>query len=231
MGFYPALLNLKDRRVVVIGGGRVAGRKVAALAEAGARVALVAPRLAAETREVCESSGVELHQREYAPGDLAGAWLAVSATDLEDLNRAVAAEAEERGIFCNVVDVPRLCSFIVPASITRGDLVLAVSTGGASPAAARRLRQRLQSEFGPEWGPYLRLLHTVRLRLTDLGRPAAENRPLFYALVDSELFEMVSEGDAVGVDRVLERELGPGFSLAELGLTAGDLAAGEEEGR
>ena len=127
-------------------------------------------------------------------------------------------------MFVNVVDVPPLCSFIVPAVVRRGELCVAVSTGGASPAAARRLRQSLDQQFGPEWGPYLALLRAARARLTALGRPAAENRPLFYNLVDSELFDLVTKGDAGGVEDVLARELGPGFSLAELGLTPADLA-------
>ncbi len=229
MGYYPVLLDLNGRRVVVVGGGRVAARKVASLVEAGARVRVVSLALAPETEAVCRRSGVEVLLRAFEAGDLDGAWLVVCATDNEGVNREVAGAAEAAGVFVNVVDVPPLCSFIVPASVTRGDLTVAVSTGGASPAAARRLRQRLQREFGPEWGPYLRLLRAARARLTSLGRPAAQNRDLFYALVDSELFDLVRAGDAEGVERILARQLGDGFSLADLGLGPADLWAGREE--
>jgi precorrin-2 dehydrogenase/sirohydrochlorin ferrochelatase len=127
-------------------------------------------------------------------------------------------------VFCNVVDVPPLCSFIVPAVVNRGELMLAVSTGGASPAAARRLRQRLQAEFGPEWAVYLRLMRRLRRAVTARGRPAEENRPLFYALADAGLPGLIADGDWEGVDRRVREILGRG--LAELGLSP----AGLEEG-
>ncbi|MCB2228846.1 MAG: bifunctional precorrin-2 dehydrogenase/sirohydrochlorin ferrochelatase [Desulfarculaceae bacterium] len=228
MTYYPALLDLDGRLVLLVGGGQVATRKLVSLLEAGARVRLVSPRLTPEARELAQGPKVEFIERGFMPQDLAGAWLVVCATDDETLNRAVAAAAEEARVFVNVVDVPPLCSFIVPAVVRRGELTVAVSTGGASPAAARRLRQRLQKDFGPEWGPYLALLRACRARLTALGRPAVENRPVFYKLVDSELFDLVAGGDAVGVEALLARELGPGFSLAELGLGPEGLAS---EGR
>ncbi len=224
--FYPALLDLRGRLVLLVGGGRVAARKLTSLLEAGARVRLVAPELCPETRERVGAPGVELRQRGFEAGDLKGAWLVISATDDETLNRAVAQAAERARVFVNVVDVPPLCSFIVPAVVRRGELTLAVSTGGASPAAAKRLRQELQKQFGPEWGVYLAILRAARQKLTALGRPAEQNRPLFYALVDSELLARVAAGDAAGAEAVLARVLGPGFTLTELGLEAG-LAAGK----
>ena len=223
MTYYPALLDLRDKLVAVIGGGRVASRKVASLLEVGARVRLVSPGLAPETEAQANDPGVELHEREFQPGDLDGACLVICATDNETLNRSVAAEAGKRGLFVNVVDVPALCSFIVPAVVRRGELTLAASTGGASPAAARRLRERLQEEFGPAWGPYLKLMRALRERVTAQGRPAQENRPKFFALADSDLFERVAALDAAGVDQTLESVLGPGFSLADLGWSSTDL--------
>lgn len=225
MSYYPALLDLAGRLTAVIGGGRVAARKVASLLEAGARVRLVALRLAGETEKLAGNPAVELLLREFQPSDLDGARLVICATDNEDLNRRVAAEAEKRGLFVNVVDVPRLCSFIVPAVVRRGELTLAASTGGASPAAARRLRERLQEEFGPAWGPYLKLMRALRERVTALGRPAEENRPYFFALADSELYAKVAAKDAAAIDRVIAGVLGPGFGLAELGWSAADLEA------
>ncbi len=225
MSYYPALLDLRDKLVAVIGGGRVAARKVASLLEVGAWVRLVAPDLAPDTEAQAGHPDVELRRREFRPGDLDGAALVICATDNQVLNRAVAAEADKRGLFVNIVDVPPLCSFIVPAVVRRGELTLAVSTGGASPAAARRLRERLQGEFGPAWGPYLRLMRALRERVTALGRPAEENRPKFFALADSELFDLVAAGDAAAVDRIVASVLGPGFSLADLGWGPADLEA------
>lgn len=228
--YYPVLLDLSGRLVLIVGGGRVAARKIASLLPAGARVRLVAPELAAETRALCGRPGVELLERSFRPADLEGVALVISATDQEALNRAVAAEAQARGMFVNVVDVPGLCSFIVPATLRRGDLVLAVSTSGASPAAAARLRQGLEGQFGPEWGLYLRILKAARVRLRALGRPAEENRPRLYQLVDSDLRGRVAAGDAAGVERILTAILGPGCGLADLGIDPGDFAAGEGSG-
>lgn len=229
MNYYPAYLDLRGRLVLLVGGGRVAARKLASLIGAGARVRLVTPELAAETAAQLPHAMVEERRRGFAPADLEGVWLAVCATDDEAVNRDVARVAEEKRVFVNVVDVPPLCSFIVPASLTRGELMLAVSTGGASPAMARRLRERLEREFGPEWGPYLRLMRALRQRVTAQGRPAEENRPLFFALADSELLARVAARDAAGVEAVIAGVLGPGYSLADLGWTPADLEPTGEE--
>lgn len=228
MHYYPAYLDLADRLVLLVGGGRVAARKLASLLEAGARVRLAAPEMAPETAAQLPHPAVEHLARPFRDEDLEGAWLAISASDNESVNRQVAAAAAQRRVFVNVVDVPPLCSFIVPAVLRRGELALAVSTGGASPAAAARLRRQLEEQFGPAWGPYLAILRAARRRLTARGRPAAENRPLFYRLVESELFARVAAADSAGVDQILTAELGPGYTLAELGLGAQALAAPEE---
>jgi precorrin-2 dehydrogenase/sirohydrochlorin ferrochelatase len=217
-------LDLSGRLAVVVGGGQVAGRKAASLRQAGARVRLVAPKLGPEAAGLAGAPGVEHLARGFEPSDLEGAWLVVSATDDERLNRRVADEAERRRVFCNVVDVPSLCSFIVPAVVSRGELMLAVSTGGASPAAARRLRQRLQAEFGPEWAVYLRLMRRLRQEVAARGRPSEENRPLFYALADAGLERLIADGDWEGVDSRVREILGRG--LDELGLSPASLEEG-----
>jgi precorrin-2 dehydrogenase/sirohydrochlorin ferrochelatase len=228
LGYYPAFLDLRGRLAALVGGGEVAARKLASLLEAGARVRLVAPRLSPKARELAARQGVEYRPRPFEAGDLEGAWLAVCATDDEQVNRMVAAEAEARGIFVNVVDVPSLCSFIVPASLNRGELTLAVSTGGAAPAVARRLRERLEEMFSPAWGPYLLLMRRVRARVTDQGRPAEQNRPIFFALADSDLLPLLERGNLAGVEARLRNILGPDFGLAQLGLEPGDLTPEKE---
>ncbi len=223
MAYYPAMLDLEDRLVLVVGGGRVAARKVASLLEAGARVRLVSPELAPESAELVADPRVEYRRGVFVPADLEGVALVISATGDRAVNRQVADRAGERGLFVNVVDVPELCSFIVPAVVRRGDLLLAVSTGGASPAVARRLRRELEAAYGPSWEPYLRLMAALRRAIMARGRPAEENRPLFRALADSELGERVAAGDGPGVDRTLQSVLGPGWSLARLGWGPRDL--------
>lgn len=209
--------------MLLVGGGQVAGRKLASLIEAGAWVRLVAPRLAPDTAVQLPHPRVEHRQRGFVPDDLRGAWLAICATDNEPLNRAVAAAAAVERVFVNVVDVPELCSFIVPASFRRGELTIATSTGGAGPAVARRLREGLERQFGPAWGPYLRLMRAARNWVKAQGRPAQDNRPLFFALADAGLLDLVAAGDLAGLEARLAAILGPGCDLAALGLAPADL--------
>jgi precorrin-2 dehydrogenase/sirohydrochlorin ferrochelatase len=226
---YAAFLDLADRLVLLVGGGRVAARKLGSLLEAGARVRLVAPRLIPQIRELASQPGVEHLARGFEPEDLTGAWLVICATDHPEVNRKVAALAHEKRLFCNLAEQPDLGSFRVPSSVRRGGLCLAISTGGASPALARRLRRRLEREFGPGWGPYVRLLAAVRGRLMAREADEAVRRERFYDLLDSELLDRVASGDPPGVEAELARVLGPGFSLDELGLAAGELQPPAEE--
>ena len=144
---YPIFLDLSDRRCVVVGGGEVANRKARKLLQARARVVVISPEVGAEL----ESVAVEVHRRPYREGDLEGAYLAFAATDSREVNAAVAREAEERGIPVNVADRPSDGAFALPSTLRRGGLQVAVSTGGASPTLARRIKNELEEAFGPEW--------------------------------------------------------------------------------
>jgi precorrin-2 dehydrogenase/sirohydrochlorin ferrochelatase len=144
---YPIFLDLSDRRCVVVGGGEVANRKARKLLQARARVVVISPEVGAEL----ESVAVEVHRRPYREGDLEGAYLAFAATDSREVNAAVAREAEERGIPVNVADRPSEGDFALPSTLRRGRLQVAVSTGGASPTLARKIKDELEGVFGPEW--------------------------------------------------------------------------------
>ncbi len=145
---------------MIIGGGRVAARKAAALLECGASVKVVSPELDPAFAEL----GVDFEhvERPYSAGDLEGAFLAIAATDEEAVNRAVEGEARERQQLLNVVDKPEQCNFYVPSSIRRGELMLTISTGGQLPALSKRLRKQLEAEFPGEWAPALELLGEAR---------------------------------------------------------------------
>jgi precorrin-2 dehydrogenase/sirohydrochlorin ferrochelatase len=144
---YPIFLDLSGRRCVVVGGGGVADRKARKLLQARAEVVVISPEVGAEL----ESVAVEIHRREYREGDLEGAYLAFAATNVRKVNAAVAREAKERGIPVNVADSPSEGDFALPSTLRRGRLQVAVSTGGASPTLARRIRGELEGAFGPEW--------------------------------------------------------------------------------
>lgn len=170
MTLYPINLNLNRRRCLVIGGGPVAERKARALAAAGALVTVCAPRLAAGLAEMAAGGTVAHMDAGYSPGAIGNYFIVICATDDPGVNRQAAEEARRQGALVNVVDAPELCDFTVPARISRGDLVITVSTGGKSPALARRLRQELEQHYGPEYGLYLELVARLRTEVKETLR-------------------------------------------------------------
>jgi precorrin-2 dehydrogenase / sirohydrochlorin ferrochelatase len=148
--YYPAYLNLTDKRCVVIGAGVVAERKVTQLLASDANVTLVSPTATSEIERLTSEGKVEWHKRSYQQGDLAGATLAIAATDDESVNRAVHAEAQRENTLLNVVDVTPLCGFIAPSIVERGSVTVAISTGGGSPALARKLRELMNGDQNPD---------------------------------------------------------------------------------
>lgn len=155
MALYPLFLELQSRSCLIIGGGEIASRKAAALLKCGAHVKVIAPELSSGLKKLAKAGRVSWRKRRFRPADLAGMELAVAATDDSAINRLASREARRRKIWINVVDQPELCTFILPAVVRRGRLVLAVSTGGASPALAKWIRKDLETRYGPEMGKLL----------------------------------------------------------------------------
>ncbi|HEY2385622.1 MAG TPA: bifunctional precorrin-2 dehydrogenase/sirohydrochlorin ferrochelatase [Candidatus Binatia bacterium] len=218
MQYHPVHLDLRGRPCVVVGGGEEALRKVESLLEAGARVTVVNPTLVPSLAALAETHEVIHHARAYRQGDLAGAALAYAAVDDPALQAALAAAATAAGVFLNVVDVPRLCTFIAPAVVRRGPVLVAVSTGGASPALARRLRQEIECQVGAEYGLAAAILAKVR-PLVRAAQPDAATRSRTYAgLVDGPLLAALRARDAESVDAILRAAVGEGTSLASLGV-------------
>jgi precorrin-2 dehydrogenase/sirohydrochlorin ferrochelatase len=198
---YPAILLLEGRLAVVIGGGQVAERKVRTLLDAGAKVRVVSSEVTKGIRKRADSGDIELVERRYERGDLAGSAAAVAATDDEEVNRGVFAEASDAGIPVNVVDNVSLCTFIAPSIIRRGDLVVAISTGGAAPALAVRIRERLESEFGEEYERFLSLMAELREQINVPG-DQDDRAKAWYRVVDSDVMDLVRAGE---MDRARER--------------------------
>ncbi len=172
---YPVLLELGGRRAVVVGEAAVAAGKVDGLLAAGATVTVIAPGPAAALDRLAAEPGVTVRRRGYLPGDLAGAFLCVAGAADPMLRSAVAAEARAAGVLVNVMDDVPNCDFAAPAVVRRGDLVVAVGTGGRAPALASRLRADLGERFGPEWAELVELVGEVRAAtLADL--PDLEER-------------------------------------------------------
>ncbi len=166
--YYPAMLDLAGRDALLVGGGEVAAQKAGPLIEAGARLRVVAPELTPALRARIEAGEAAWDQREVRPGDTAGCAVVVCATDRREVNKQVSEEARVAGIPVNVVDDPELCTFIVPSTVRRGPLQVAVSTGGRSPAFAKFMRKELEQQVGEEYG----VLAAIAGRMRDLARDA-----------------------------------------------------------
>src|ERR1700683_2134496 len=165
MGYIPIFLDVTGRECLVAGGGEVAARKVESLLEAGARVTVVSPRVSPPLEALIARGLVTHIVRDYERGDIRGCALAYAATGDPKLHRELGAEARALGIPINVADVPELCTFIAPAVVKRGALQIAISTGGASPAFAARIRRELEDRFGAEYARTLDLMRAARRRL------------------------------------------------------------------
>jgi precorrin-2 dehydrogenase/sirohydrochlorin ferrochelatase len=171
MGYYPVLLDLAGRRCVMIGGGLVAERRVAGLVTAGAHISVISPRVTRALAALAAEGRIDHEPRAYREGDLAGADLAFVATDAGEVNAAVAREARERGLWINAADDPARCTFILPALVRRGDLTVAVATGGSSPALARAIREELETYLTDDYATLASIAAEARRELRAAGRP------------------------------------------------------------
>jgi precorrin-2 dehydrogenase/sirohydrochlorin ferrochelatase len=211
--YMPIFIDLRGKPVVVVGGGTVAARKIETLLKAGAQVKVIAPGV---TDEIASFEGLEIETREYEEDDLEKAFLVFAATDDEKTNRAVSEEARQRRIFCNVVDRPELCSFIVPSIVERGPIKVAISTGGLSPALSRRLRHVIGKTIGDEYVALAAVLGKVRPLVRSQPGTADEHKRVFELLIDSELIEAIRAGNRGMAEDILFQALGQRIDLSEV---------------
>jgi precorrin-2 dehydrogenase / sirohydrochlorin ferrochelatase len=206
MGYYPVFLEMKDRRCVVIGGGAVAERKVEGLVAAGANVTVISPGMTDGLKELLKQDAIRHVAREYQASDRAGYDLVFVATDNSEINAAVFSEARSLRIWVNSADDPDHCDFILPAVIRRGDLTVAVSTGGASPAVTRAIREELDEYFTADYARFIQIAGEVRreLRGKSVSPPAsAWNRAL-----RGDFRRLIKEGRPVQAKELLLETLG-----------------------
>jgi uroporphyrin-III C-methyltransferase/precorrin-2 dehydrogenase/sirohydrochlorin ferrochelatase len=208
--YYPVLLDLRGRRSVVAGGGPIAEGKVVPLVDGGAAVTVVAPDLTPGLAALAREGRFTHVARPYAPGDLDDAYLAIAATDDAEVNHAVHAEAEAKGVLINVVDDPPYCGFILPSILRRGDLVVAVSTSGNAPALAVRVRERLERELGDEYARFLALAGSIRTPLAERYPDFQIRKRLWYRLVDSDVLALLRSGDEVRARQRIADVMGVG---------------------
>ena len=206
--FYPILVDLQGKRALVVGGGKVAQRKIETLLEHGASVQVVARELTATLEELRNHEEIDFLGDEFSEVFLEGAFLVFAATDDASLNRRVSQAAQQRGLLVNAVDQPADCNFIVPSVLARGDLLIAVSTSGKSPAFARKVRIELERYFGEEYGFFLNLMGNLRKEILRLGLSQEENKRAFEELVYSDLLQTIRRKEWDAASQIIEKVLG-----------------------
>ena len=189
VSLFPILLKLRAKKCVVAGAGKVAAGKAAGLLASGAQVIVIAPRAADWIQSQARAGKLIWRRRRFLPEDVEHAFLAIAATSSNAINEAVYQACVERGVLCNVVDVPERCDFFYPAVVRRGPLQIAISTSGRSPALARRLRIELERQFGADYGAWVEQVGEMRQKLRRRNLPAAERRRLLDQIASRESFE------------------------------------------
>jgi precorrin-2 dehydrogenase/sirohydrochlorin ferrochelatase len=194
--YYPIMLDIRGRLAVVVGGDRVAAEKAAALSASGAQVRMMSQEFCDELLLLQnEQRNVTLYHKAYEPGDLVGAFVVIAATSDPQLIQAIWAETQERGQLVNIVDVPEYCSFIMPSVLRREQLTIAVSTEGASPSLAKRIRHSLEEIFPPAYGPYLRLAALARNYLRKNGVSYDRRDDFFSDFFTSDVLTQLMTGN------------------------------------
>jgi len=194
MRLFPIFLKLRGRRCLIVGGGRISEGKVAGLLSTGAKIKLVSPKVTPQIAAWHRSGRLCWEKRTFRNSDMERVFLVVAATSSSHVHRTIFREAQKRGILCNIVDVPELCDFYYPAVVQRGDLQIAISTAGASPSLAKRLRRQLENEFGPEYANWLKELARKRQKIRKAKLKPAEQVRLLEALAGNEAFSAYQRG-------------------------------------
>ncbi|MBN2290038.1 MAG: bifunctional precorrin-2 dehydrogenase/sirohydrochlorin ferrochelatase [Candidatus Glassbacteria bacterium] len=197
-GYYPIFLNLSGKRCLVVGAGQVARRKIASLLEAGASVVVVSPEADERVRAWAAEGRLTWKKKKFEPGDLEGCLLVIGATGDREVNRQAFRAAEEAGLLANIVDDPELCNFYLPAVVQRGEFQVAISTGGASPLLARRVREDLEKRFGPDFGELVGAAAELRQWLRERVADPGKRRAFWEDFIDLEYFYSLHGGDLAG---------------------------------
>ena len=214
--YYPVYIEMRDQPVVVIGGGKIAEGKVDGLLAAKAHVTIISPELTPHLRELVNQNEIGYLARTYQQGDLSGAFMVICATDRADINHRVWREATANHQLVNVVDDTPRCNFIAPSILRRGDLTIAISTSGRAPALAVRLKERLQRELGPEYERFLELAAKLREPLARHVPDFETRKALWYQLVDSEILDVLADGDEAAARQIISRVVGFQFEPTQV---------------
>ncbi len=226
--WYPINLAISGRLCLVVGGGTVAARKISSLLLSGAIVRVVSPEGSTKVNRWAEEQRITWVRRPYCRSDLDGVFLVFAATNNPDVQQMVARHAKEQNVLINSAENPGLSDFLVPARIRRGDFLLTVSTGGASPALSALIKRRLALQFGQEYGLLAHVLAGIRRQVIGRDKACDDNRDLFHAVLKLPLLEMIRERDWHGLQAALTGVLPPEVDCDRL---VAELADQEKQGR
>jgi precorrin-2 dehydrogenase / sirohydrochlorin ferrochelatase len=216
MRYYPVNLDIRNRNCLVVGGGDVGTRKVMTLLDCGAMVIVVSPAVTEKIEELSNKGLIKLERRGFKPTDLDQMFLVIGATDNPELNRQIHAGAERLGMLCNIADRPEVCNFILPAIVNRGDLIIAISTSGKSPAFAKTMRKDLEKKFGTEYAEFLTLMGGIRTKLLSEDHEPEAHKHVFENLINGDLVNLIKHRDIAAINSLLFEILGKGYLFDEL---------------
>ena len=211
MSFYPIFIELKGKKILIVGGGKVAQRKAETFLEYGASLFMISRDLTSILAQFREQGKLIYLGEKFYEDSLDDVSIVVSATNDPALNHRVSEAAKSRGLLVNAVDQPADCSFIVPSIIRKGDLMIAVSTSGKSPALAKQIRKRLEKQFGGHYGTFLTLMGNLRNEILKKGLPTNENSRIFKEIVESPIIDDIGKGDwdnvALNLNKILHSHM------------------------
>jgi len=193
VNYYPLSLNLENKRCLVVGAGEVANRKVARLLDCGALVTVIAPELTAGLKALVEKKKITVKHRRVNLSDLSRAFLVISATSDRKINTLISAYCRRKGILVNVVDAPNECNFILPSILKKGDLSIAISTNGVSPALAKKIRQELEQKFGVEYMKLLRMLKAIRPEALRRIKDPQLRKAFFQKAIQADMLKLLKQ--------------------------------------
>jgi len=216
MSYYPVFLQLEDKIALVVGGGKVAQRKVETLLRYGASIHIISKVLTDKLKQLVNSSEVRLLGEEMRDDFLDGVFIVIAATDDKELNSRVSAIARKRGLLVNAVDQPADCNFIVPSIVRKGDFSIAISTSGKSPALAKKIRKELHGQFGNEYEAFLNLMGGLRKKVLAMSLSQEENSRIFHEIVEGGIIQALAQNDLDKVESSLARILPQEINIKDL---------------
>ena len=204
MSYYPILIELEGKKVLVIGGGNVAQRKIETFLEFGASIDVVSRELTFRLKNLVESGEIHHLGNEYSEECLKDAFLIIIATNDKQLNHEISESARKKGLLINTVDQPSDCNFIVPSIVRKGDLLIAISTSGKSPALAKKIRKEIDSQFGSEYDSLLCLMGSLRREVLQRGLSQSENKRIFNEIINSDILDALAQNNRLRIEAILK---------------------------